>query len=163
MVNMPNMQNVSNITYLNYMTYTLILAGYLVTMYSPRASVVGYSCVVAGLFFYMMIQVVPLTQQANVSFSMFFPFLPIIVVLGVVCWILSINVKYYKKIDRGIVTPEYKTFNVLAFLLLLIQLVLLAKRKTLPYATTLTSLVASFQVIVVFIMQMNLEYFVTDG
>ena len=35
--------------------------------------------------------------------------------------------------------------------------------ETMPYATTLISLVASFQIIVVFIMQMNLEYFITDG
>jgi hypothetical protein len=160
---MPNMQNVSNVSYLNYMTYTLIVAGYLVTMFSPESSIAGYSCVVAGLFFYMMLQVVPLTQQSKISFSMFLPFLPIIIVLGVVIWILSINVKYFKKIDKGIVTPEYKTFNTLAFFLLLIQLGLLSRRNSLPYATTLISLVVSFQIIVVFIMQMNLEYFITDG
>lgn len=163
MVSMPNMSGVSNVTYLSYITYALIIAGYLVTMFLPSASIQGYSTVVAGMFFYMMLQLVPLTKEANVSLSMFVPFLPVIGVLGIVIWILSINIKYASNIKDGNVTNEYKTFNTLAFLLLLIQLGLLSREKTMPYASTLMALVASFQVIIVFIMQMNLEYFITDG
>ena len=160
---MPNMGNISNVTYLSYLTYALIISGYLVTMFMPQSSIEGYSCVIAGLFFYMMLKLVPLTKAANVSLSMFLPFLPIIAILGIVSWTLAINVKYSKNIRKGDVTNEYKTFNFLSFILLLFQLGLLARLHTMPYATTLISLIVSFQILVVFIMQMNLEYFITDG
>ena len=51
MVSMPNMSGVSNVTYLSYITYALIIAGYLVTMFLPSASIQGYSTVVAGMYF----------------------------------------------------------------------------------------------------------------
>jgi len=163
MPSMPNMGNISNVTYLSYLTYALIISGYLVTMFMPQSSIEGYSCVIAGLFFYMMLKLVPLTKATNVSLSMFLPFLPIIAILGIVSWTLAINVKYSKNIRKGDVTNEYKTFNFVSFILLLFQLGLLARLHTMPYATTLISLIVSFQILVVFIMQMNLEYFITDG
>jgi hypothetical protein len=160
---MPDMGNITNVTYLSYLTYALIISGYFVTLLMPKSSIQGYSCVVAGLAFYMMLSLVPLTKESNVTLSMFLPFLPIIIILGIASWLLYINVKYSSDIKKDHVTNEYTTFNFLSFVLLLIQLVLLARKNTMPYATSLISLVASFQILVVFIMQMNLEYFITDG
>ena len=66
------------------------------------------------------------------------------------------------ELQKGNVTGEYKTFNTINFILMLLQLIIL-KMNTLEYKTAAVSFIASFQLIVVFIMQMNLEYFVTDG
>ena len=93
---------------------------------------------------------------------MFIPYIPIIVVLGLSAWLLAINIKYSTQLQKGNVTGEYKTFNTINFILMLLQLIIL-KMNTLEYKTAAVSFIASFQLIVVFIMQMNLEYFVTDG
>lgn len=151
-----------NITYLSWITYALIISGYIVSLASSEASVVGYSCVVVGLFSLIVLQIVPLTRQPELSVLMFIPYIPIIVVLGITSWLLAINIKYSKQLQKGNVTNEYKTFNVINFILMLVQLVVL-KMNTLEYKSAIVAFVASFQLLVVFIMQMNLEYFVTDG
>jgi hypothetical protein len=151
-----------NITYLSWITYALIISGYIVSLASSQASVVGYSCVVVGLFSLIVLQLVPLTRQPELSVSMFIPYIPIIVVLGITSWLLAINIKYSKQLQKGNVTNEYKTFNIINFILMLVQLVVL-KMNTLEYKSSMVAFLASFQLIVVFIMQMNLEYFVTDG
>ena len=151
-----------NITYLSWITYALIISGYVVSIASSQASVVGYSCVVVGLFSLIVLQLVPLTRKPELSFAIFIPYIPIIVVLGITSWLLAINVKFSDQLQKGNVTNEYKTFNVINFILMLIELVVL-KMNTLEYKTAIIAFVASFQLLVVFIMQMNLEYFVTDG
>ena len=151
-----------NITYLSWITYALIISGYIVSLASPQASVVGYSCVVVGLFSLIVLQLVPLTRQTEVSLSMFIPYIPIIVVLGITSWLLAINIKFSNELQKGNVTDEYKTFNTINFVLMLVQLVIL-KMNVLEYKSAMVAFVASFQLLVVFVMQMNLEYFVTDG
>ena len=151
-----------NVTYLSWITYALIISGYMTSLFSAQASVVGYSCVVVGLFTLIVLQLVPLTREPKISISMFIPHIPIIVVLGITSWLLAINIKYSKQLQSGNVTDEYKTFNTINFVLMLIQLVIL-KMKTLEYKSAMIAFVASFQLLVVFVMQMNLEYFVTDG
>jgi hypothetical protein len=151
-----------NVAYLSWITYALIISGYIVSLASPNASVIGYSCVVVGLFSLIILQLVPLTHKPQLSLSMFIPYVPIIVVLGLSAWLLAINIKYSTQLQKGNVTGEYKTFNTINFILMLLQLIIL-KMNTLEYKTAAVSFIASFQLIVVFIMQMNLEYFVTDG
>ncbi len=151
-----------NIDYLSWITFALIISGYIVSLASPNSSVVGYSCVVVGLFTLIILQLVPLTRESNISIRMVIPHIPIIVVLGITSWLLAINVKYSTQLQKGNVTNEYKTFNVINFILMLLQLIILKMNK-IEYRSTLVSFIASFQLIVVFIMQMNLEYFVTDG
>lgn len=162
MINMPNMPNMPNVNYLIYITYALIISGYLLTFFFPQATIQGYSTVVAGLFFYIMLRIVPLTKDVNLTLSAFTPFIPMLVILGTVVWMLAINIKYYNDIKSGNVTREYSTFNTIAFFLLMGQMMLLARGNK-PYTNILISLIASFQIIVTFIMQMNLEYFITDG
>jgi len=82
--------------------------------------------------------------------------------LGISSWLLAINIKFSKQIQKGNVTKEYNTFNTINFILMLIQLVTL-KLKNFEYSSLVIALIASFQLVTVFIMQMNLEYFVTDG
>ena len=108
-----------NITYLSWITYALIISGYIVSLASPQASVVGYSCVVVGLFSLIVLQLVPLTRQTEVSLSMFIPYIPIIVVLGITSWLLAINIKFSNELQKGNVTDEYKTFNTINFVLML--------------------------------------------
>jgi len=151
-----------NVDYLSWITYALIISGYIVTLAFPQASVVGYSCVVVGLFTLIILRLVPLTRETSLSMAMFLPYIPVIMVLGISTWLLAINIKFSKQIQEGNVTNEYKTFNTINFVLMLVQLVTL-KMKDFPYATSLVALIASFQILTVFIMQMNLEYFVTDG
>jgi len=151
-----------NLHYLELLTYALIISGYLVAMAFPQGAVAGYSCVVAGLFTIIILKVVPLTHVPEISMALFIPLLPILAILCLSAWLLSINIKYSKNIQNGNVTSEYKTFNSISFVLLLMQLVLLYKND-IPYSTSLVSFLASFQLIVIFILQMNLEYFITDG
>ena len=152
----------NNTTYLTYITYALIVSGYAVAMFLPKGEIPGYSCVVGGLAIFIVLRLVPLSKPANISLSDFIPFIPIIMVLGVVVWLLAISVKYSKELERGILTSEYTAFNNISFVLLLIQLYLLSNRN-MPYETSIIAFVASFQIIAVFIMQMNLQFFTTDG
>ena len=152
----------NRLRYLSWLTYTVIISGYFVAMVFPEGAVAGYSCVVGGILALLILKIVPLTHIPNLSISMFIPLLPIIAILGICSWLLAINIKYSKNIVEGNVTTEYSTFNSISFILLLGQLVLLANSQ-IPYRTSLVSFIASFQLIVVFILQMNLEYFTTDG
>ena len=151
-----------NLQYLGWLTYALIISGYIVAMAFPQEAVVGYSCVVVGLFSLIVLKLVPLTQVPELSIALFVPLMPMIVVLGISAWLLAINIKYSKNIQKDNVTNEYKTFNSINFILLLTQLVVL-KLNNFPFRTSLVSFIASFQLLTVFILQMNLEYFVTDG
>lgn len=151
-----------NILYLELLTYALVISGYIVAMVFPEGAVAGYSCVVAGIFTLVILKAVPLTHVPKITMEVIVPLLPMLVILGLCTWLLSINIKYSKNIQKGNVTSEYKSFNSISFVLLLIQLVLLYKND-IPYATSVVSFIASFQLIVIFILQMNLEYFMTDG
>ena len=151
-----------NLFYLSLLTYAVIISGYVVAMAFPQGAVAGYSCVVTGIFTLLLFKLVPLTHIPEISLKMFFPIMPMIIILGISVWLLSINIKYSKNILKDNVTSEYKTFNSISFVLLLMQLVLLYKND-MPYSTSVISFIASFQIIVVFILQMNLEYFMTDG
>ena len=153
---------ITNTTGLTYLTYALIISGYISTFLFKNGAVPGYSCVVAGFFIYMMLQLVPFVKDNDVDLKGFLKFLPMIGVLAIVTWTLGINIKYSKKIEEGDVTDEYNTFNQISFFLLLIQLIFLAQ-KNWEYGPLMIALVGSFQIVVVFIMQMNLEYFNTDG
>ena len=114
-----------NVAYLSWITYALIISGYIVSLASPNASVIGYSCVVVGLFSLIILQLVPLTHKPQLSLSMFIPYVPIIVVLGLSAWLLAINIKYSTQLQKGNVTGEYKTFNTINFILMLLQLIIL--------------------------------------
>lgn len=152
----------NNVVYLSWLTYALIISGYIVTIAFPQGSIAGYSCVVVGLFTLLVLKLVPLTHVPSLSAGMFLAYIPMIVVLGIASWLLAINIKFSNEIQKGNVTSEYKTFNIINFILMLAQLVIL-KMSDLSQSTAIVSLIASFQLIVVFVMQMNLEYFVTDG
>lgn len=152
----------NRVLYLTLLTYAVIISGYVVAMAFPKGAVVGYGCVVAGLFTLVILKLVPLTHVPNLSVSTFLPMIPIIAILGISSWLLAINIKYSKNIEKGNLTSEYKTFNVMSFVLLLLQLVLIAN-EGMQFRTALISFICSFQLLVVFILQMNLEYFITDG
>ena len=159
-----------NIIYLELITYALIVAGYIVTIIFPLGvgTVTGYSTVIVALFTLIVLKIVPLTQVQSLNWRMFIPMIPIIIILGICVWLLTINIKFSKDITKGNVPREYTTFNVLSFILLFMQLIMLYKSDLdtsswLVSPSWIISLLASFQFIVVFIMQMNLEYFITDG
>lgn len=152
----------NRIKYLTWMTYAVIVSGYIVAMGIPTGSIPGLSCVVAGLFTLVILKTVPLTHVPQLSFGLFIPILPIIAILGIGTWLLALNIKFSNNIQKGNVTSEYKTFNSISFILLLTQLVIISSN-SIPFKPSLMSFIASFQIIVIFIMQMNLEYFITDG
>lgn len=151
-----------NLTYLSWIIYALIISGYIVAMAFPQGSIVGYSCVVIGLFSLIVLRMVPLSHEQSITLSSFLPMMPYILVLGLTSWLLAINIKYSKNIQEGNVTADYKKFNVINFILLLVDLVIL-QMKDFKYGTMIVSLLASFQVAIIFVLQMNLEYFITDG
>ena len=151
-----------NLTYLSWIVYALIISGYIVALALPQGSIVGYSCVVIGLFSLIMLKMVPLSHDEKITFSSLLPMMPFILVLGLSSWLLAINVKYSKNIQKGNVTNDYTKFNVINFILLLAELVILQMRDF-KNGTLVVSLLASFQLVIIFVLQMNLEYFITDG
>ena len=159
--------------YFNILIFALIIVGYIICLafsFTKHAGSVtaGYSCLVTGLFMLIistMITRLRINRQDQ-TFSGLnqFKILPIpeVAVIAIIIWLLSVNVKYSKKIKDDRVTTEYTVFNTISLVLLLLQLVLLYKTE-IKYRTMLIFLIASFQGITIFISQLNLEYFITDG
>jgi hypothetical protein len=157
--------------YFTILIYALIIIGYIICFAfsftkHPGSVTAGYSCLVAGLFMLMISQMIiqvrdKLPELTGLQQLQILP-IPEMTVLAIIIWLLTINVKYSKKIKEDRVTNEYSVFNSISLILLLLQLILLYKNDV-QYRTMLIFLIASFQAITIFISQLNLEYFITDG
>lgn len=162
--------------------YAIIVIGYIISFafsFTKHAGSVtaGYSCLAAGLFILVISIMVGREKEKGqdgatgmlkgILFS-----LPVseMIVLAICIWLLVINVKYSKQIKQEDVTGEYKVFNSITLILVLLQLIILYKNnendptaRGLEGAWYLVALLASFQFISIFITQINLEYFITEG
>jgi len=166
------------ITIYEKLIYAIIVIGYIISFafsFTKHAGSVtaGYSCLAAGLFILVISIMVKNTKDGGEGMLKKILFsLPLseMIVLAICIWLLVINVKYSKQIKQENVTGEYKVFNSITLILVLLQLIILYKNDAInPLGTTvvaapyLVALLASFQFISIFITQINLEYFITEG
>jgi hypothetical protein len=87
----------------------------------------------------------------------------------ILLWIISINVNYYTKINKGYVTPEYFQYTSLSNILITIQTLILfiflneksTERKN--QLAQLLYILASFNLVFAAMMNIVLKYFSTDG
>lgn len=159
-----------NLDYLELITYALIVAGYSVAMVFPSGAgaISGYSTVVLSLFALILLKIVPLIRLPELKWQLFIPLIPVVVILGICIWLLTITIKFSKNIEIGNIPKDYTRFNVLSFILLFLQLIMMYKDRSdtsswLVSPSWIILFLASFQFVIIFIMQMNLEYFITDG
>jgi hypothetical protein len=87
----------------------------------------------------------------------------------VLLWIVSININYYSKINKGYVAPQYFQFSSISNLLIFLQVIILfifLNEKTPERRTQLTQLLyvlSSFNLIFAAMMNIVVKYFSTDG
>ena len=87
----------------------------------------------------------------------------------VLLWIISINVNYYTRINKGNVTKEYFQFSTLSNILIILQIIILfiflnektGERKT--QMAQLLFILASFNLVFAAMMNIVVKYFSTDG
>lgn len=112
--------------------------------------------------------------------------LPIVLMVVIITWLLSLSINYYTRINKGEVAPEYKGFSTASTIVVSIQLVVLLKamydvtkssqtlRSGAPVASKMFSAMAgqltTFSYVLAFInivlagaMQVILAFFSTDG
>jgi hypothetical protein len=87
----------------------------------------------------------------------------------VLMWIISINVNYYTKINKGNVTKEFFQFSTLSNILIILQIIILfifLNEKTEGRKTQMAQLLfilASFNLVFAAMMNIVVKYFSTDG
>lgn len=87
----------------------------------------------------------------------------------ILLWIISINVNYYTKINKGNVTKEFFQFSTLSNILIILQIIILfiyLKEQTEGRKSQMTQLLyilASLNLIFAAMMNIVVKYFSTDG
>ena len=68
-------------------------------------------------------------KESNIAFikSVFFHSMPPLLLLSILAWIITINVKHFNKINKGKVANEYNSYSTVSTLLIVIQLGVLFK------------------------------------
>lgn len=105
--------------------------------------------------------------------------MPIILLLGILMWIVALNVSYSKRINQGRVSSAFNKFSIMTSILLTIQMVILIdylnkknsnggvkKEEALLKASQMASISYLFGILsmtFVSMMQIILKYFSTDG
>tara|TARA_Y100000768_G_scaffold388679_1_gene386106 strand:- start:1803 stop:2348 length:546 start_codon:yes stop_codon:yes gene_type:complete len=143
---------------------------------SATASIICY-----GLVSISIISLIFKTQSSNqnknlISFiiEIIKNSIPSILTLGIVIWILYININYYEQINKGNLTREYKTASYISIGLQLLQLLLIFRiafikegggenNRMSSYMKSVTYLLTILNVMFLGIISIILEYFSTDG
>jgi phosphatidylglycerophosphate synthase len=92
-----------------------------------------------------------------------------IILFVILLWIISINVNYYTKINKGFVTDDYYNFSSISTWLITFQVIILfmflneknPERKN--QMTQLLYILISFNVIFTAMMHIVVKFFSTDG
>jgi hypothetical protein len=87
----------------------------------------------------------------------------------ILLWIISININYYTRINKGFVTQEFFNFSSFSTMLITIQIIILfmflnekpGERKN--QMTQLLYILSSFNIIFAAMMNIVVKYFSTDG
>jgi hypothetical protein len=183
----------TNISYVINIIYGLIVIGAFILLFFKTigsGSLVGYSIITGGLFILLLLQTVLTikndTQNKFLEFikSVFSNQYPLLFLLALFIWITVLNIKHYKNITKNNVTNEYNNFSNIGIFLFFIQLFLLFKvfkqeedelspepksavgkvmNVLFKNIKLLMLFLAVIQAVVIGIMQINLDFFTTDG
>ena len=154
------------------------------------AAIWGYGVIAASVLGIIFITFAMATQMSKLSEnsfgfvkSMLLHSLPPLLMLGILTWLITINVEYFKRINQGLVAKEYSNYSNLSTFLVIIQLAVLYKylvdelligkggptNKTIliealrSRMASVTYLLTLGNLIVVSVMTIILKYFSTDG
>lgn len=152
----------------------------------------GYGTIILSLFGIMFISfsLANKTINADNIFNIFkiiiSTLFPVILLIGILLWVIIINIQFYTKINKGLISKTYGDFNSVLTILILIQLVLVFKyilnkiayikstmnaniieESKLDAFTTQISYISYimglFNIIFIGSMHIILEYYSTDG
>jgi len=157
-----------------YIYYSLVITGIIIVIITLGLSsiigyIVGYSFITAGLFLlagYLMFKL----SNTSGFFSALTTIGPILVIVGVICYYLSIIGIYKNRITDGNVSSSYYSFsNIFLFLILLETFVLYnaLQFKQINSINKINSMIiyllGLFSIIVAITINIILAYFSTDG
>ena len=144
-----------------------------------NASIWGYGVVSLSIFSIMFLSFALASNMANLEKSLLgfikmllSDSLPSMVTLLVLTWLIALNVTYFKRINQGKLTDEYKQFSLITTILLVIQLIVLfmflkdqtsanpSGSKTMGYVVYAITFI---NVIYIGMMNIILKFFTTDG
>lgn len=160
-----------------YIYYSLVMTGIIIVIIALGLSsiigyIVGYSFIAAGFFLlsgYLMFKL----SNTSGFFSSLITIGPILVIVGVICYYLSIIGIYKNRITDGNISDSYYSFsNIFLFLILLVNIVLYNALQDKQFKQTnsinkinsmVTYLLGVFSIIVAITINIILAYFSTDG
>ncbi len=171
--------------------YSLIFVAVIV-MYLPGGSIYAYSIMMMALTGILFIKFALMTKiQQQYTFlemlkNIFFKSFPILLVLGIVTWLVYINIRWYDKIKQGKVPYEFLDFTNIVNLLLIFKIFILNSliKKEFEIKDDFNSgnenlnkivkllreqsemilyLLSIFGFLMVGFMQVIMDYFLTDG
>lgn len=160
-----------------YIYYSLVITGILIVIITLGLSsiigyIVGYSFIAAGFFLlagYLMFKL----SNTSGFFSSLTTIGPILVIVGVICYYLSIIGIYKDRITDGNISTSYYSFSNIFLLLILLENVVLynaLQDKQFKQTNSMNKinsmvvyLLGLFSIIVAITINIILAYFSTDG
>lgn len=162
---------------IEYIYYSLVITGIIIVIITLGLSsiigyIVGYSFIAAGFFLlagYLMFKL----SSTSGFLSSLTTIGPILVIIGVICYYLSIIGIYKNRITDGNVSSSYYSFsNIFLFLILLENIILYNALQDKQFKQTnsinkinsmIIYLLGLFSIIVTITINIILAYFSTDG
>ena len=144
-----------------------------------NASIWGYGVVSLSIFSIMFLSFALASNMANLEKNLFgfikmlfSDSLPSMITLLVLMWLIALNITYFKRINQGKLSDEYKQFSLITTILLVIQLIVLfmflrdqtstnpSGSKNMGYVVYAITFI---NVIYIGMMNIILKFFTTDG
>ena len=171
--------------------FILIVIGFIVGFIDVKGAIAGYSliiCALAGLLV-IIFALMNREERKNMGFFALLKFLlghsmPVLILIGLVSWVLSINISHFERLEKGDLPDEFKQFYVVTTILFFIELSLLysyfqkqftetkvidntVMAKTMELmssqSTMLLYLLSVISTISIGIIQTIVNYYLTDG
>tara|TARA_Y100000991_G_scaffold212943_1_gene197838 strand:- start:424 stop:993 length:570 start_codon:yes stop_codon:yes gene_type:complete len=178
----PQLINLKDANYNINVLFGIIIAGFMTLLYDYGwAEVIGYSLITFSVFIIFFITMgfsnTDNIKTSNFGFIMstFSKGFPMLLVLFLLSWIISMNIIYYDVISNNNTPREYQSYaRIAAWLFILILYLLKAyafkyinpedsKDKVAKYSSIFIILLSSVLFWVLSIMQLILRYYITDG
>ncbi len=188
------MINLKSINFNLSMGFIFIIIGFLVSFIDTKGAIAGYSLIICALTGLLVIIFALLNREErkNMGIVPLIKFLvghsfPVVILIALVSWVLSINITHYERLQRGDVPTEFKQFEVVSTILFFLELSILytyfqkqfsetramdknpdsilAKSLELmsSQSTYLLYLLTTISTISIGIMQTIVNYYLTDG
>jgi hypothetical protein len=157
-----------------------------------NSAIWGYGVVAIALFgmLYITFSLATKTDMQNspIQFikTIFNTSFPVLFILGILIWLIILNVSYQTRINKGQVTKDFRTFGYVSTALIVLQIIVILKyvrdklgiksiieNNDSPIAKALNAVteqmasigyaIGTVNYLIVIILQIALEYFSTDG